>query len=79
MLMLVSLLNDGLNQITFLFLLLPRLFVATYLDESVVPTTANSPGGDVLSLRVGLHWVYLLQSTLKSAISEGFILKIFFT
>ena len=50
------------------------LIGATYLDESVVPTTANSAGGDVLSLRVGVHWVYVLQSTLESTIFEGFII-----
>ena len=76
MLMLVSLQTGGLNQITFLFLFLPRqfewlFFGVTYVDEFVDPTTAASVYGDVLSLRVQ---VYVLQSTLKSAIFKGFII-----
>ena len=41
---------------------------ATYLGESVVPTISNSASGDVLSLRTGVHSVYILQSTLESTI-----------
>ena len=46
----------------------------TYFNESVVPIITNSASGDVLSFKVGVHWVYILQSTLESAIFEGFII-----
>ena len=40
----------------------------TNLDEFVVSTITTSAKGDVFSLRFGIHWVYIFQSTLESAI-----------
>ena len=41
---------------------------ATYLDESVISSTAISASGDILSFSAGIHWVYVLQSTPESTI-----------
>ena len=84
MLMFVSLQNGELNQITFLFLFFSLsiwviIIGVTYLDESTDPTTITP------TFRAGVHWVHILQSTLESAVFEGFIiypfalLKNFFT
>ena len=45
-----------------------------YFDESVFPTNAISTNGDILSHKVGVHWVYIHQSTFESIIFEGFII-----
>ena len=49
----------------------------TYFDESGDSPTATSANGNILSLRVRIHWVYILQSTLESAIFESFIIYLF--
>ena len=80
MLMLVSLQNGELNQITFLcycFFYYNDYFWCHLLDEPMVSTTTIFARGDVLFLSVGVHWVYVLQSTLKSTIFEGFIICFF--
>ena len=46
----------------------------TNLNEFVVPTAANSANDDVLSLKIGAHWVYILQSTWESTIFNSFII-----
>ena len=38
----------------------------TYLDECVGPTTTTS------SIRAGVYWIHIPQSTLESAVFEGF-------
>ena len=43
----------------------------TYLGGCVGPTTTTS------SIRTGVHWIHILQSTLESAVFEGFIIDTF--
>ena len=45
----------------------------TYIEESVVSSTANS-SCDILSLRADVHRSYVLQSTLECTIFHGFII-----
>ena len=75
MLILVSLQNGGLNQISLLFLFSSSTWViiicVNYLDECVSPSTITS------TMRAGVHWVHILQSTLESAVFEGFIIYTF--
>ena len=48
------------------------IICATYLEVSVASTTARITGGDVLSLRVGVHWVYERQFILEASIFRAF-------
>ena len=82
MLMLVSLKNGRLNQITFLFLFLPRLFewillVSPTLRSPWIPLPLLLPMVTFCLLRVRVHWVYVPQSNLESTIFEGFIIYLF--
>ena len=76
MLMLASLQNGGLNQIILLF-----LFSLVYLSDnywSHLPCECAGPTTPATSsIRTGVHWVHILQSTLEFAVFEGFIIRTF--
>ena len=68
MLILVGLQNGGLNQLMFYLCFYSSIWMiiirVTYFDESGDPPIATSANGDILPIRVGVHSVYIPQSTL---------------
>ena len=70
-LMLVSLKKGGLNQISSSIRVIIIIIIVIYLDECAGPTIITP------ILRAGVHWGYILQSALESAVLEGIIITRF--